>query len=314
MARIYKRKEGVIAFTPSTQQRLQLSRNYHVNNYLVKLEVTHTNATAIFKDEGLFSLINGLQLVGNGNENIKQIPGNKIWIDNVIATGKSGKKNIVTADGTDQVSYVYGIINLSIPNSVRAIDTILNTGVFQSLDLNIDWGSSASLGTGITVTDAKLTVYSNQLVNYKRNDGETIKYYEETSLAEEVTATTNEMTINLPIQKLYRSLSVVAMVDGKRSDAVIKGLKLKSGTTVIIDWDAEALRVFNDFNYGIENDEDLKGVHVIDFAERGRLSDMLDTINNFNTLELVLDVEKQSGTNFVNVFSDVVRQTAITEK
>ncbi len=259
MARVYKRKEGVIAFTPSTQQRLQLSRNYHVNRYLVKLEVKHTNATAKFKDENLFALINGLQLVGNGNENIKQIPGNKIWIDNVIATGKSGKSKIEKANG-DKVSYVWGFIHLSMPNVVRPIDTILNSGVFQSLDLNIDWGSSANLGSGITVTSANLTVYSDQLINYKRNAGETIKYYEETSLNEEVTASTTEMTIQLPVNKLYKALTIVGVVDGKRNNALIKGIKLKSGTTVIMDWNAEALRVFNDFNYGIENDEVLTGL------------------------------------------------------
>lgn len=313
MARIFKRKEGVVNYEATTQQRLQLSRNYHVQNYLVKLEVNHDNATAVFSDEGLFSLINGIQLVGNGNENIKQIPGNKLYLDNLVATSKSGKSSIQTADGTGKVSYVYGIINLSMPRVSRPHDTILNTGVFQSLDLNVDWGASASLGTGITVNSAKLTVYSNQLIGYKRNAGETIKYFEETSLSEEVTASTNEMTINLPIQKLYKSLSVVASVDGKRSNAVVNAIKIKSGTTVMVEWDAEALQTFNDFNYGIQNGEDMAGVYIVDFTERGRLSDLLDTINNFNTLELVLDVTKQTGTNFVTVYSDVVKQTNITE-
>lgn len=314
MARIFKRKEGVVNFEASTQQRLQLSRNYHVQNYLVKLEVTHTNATAAFRDENLFSLINGIQLVGNGNENIKQIPGNKLFIDNIFSAGKSAKNSIVKTDGAGKVSYAYAFINLSMPGSSRPHDTILNTAVFQSLDLNIDWGSSSSLGTGITITSAKLTVYSNQLIGYAREAGETIKYYEETALSEEVTATTSEMTINLPVNKMYKAITVVATVDGIRSDAVVKGLKIKSGTTVIIEWDAEALAAYNDMNYRVENDEDLRGILIADFCERGRLSDMLNTISNFNTLELVLNVEKQSGTNFVTVYSDVVKQTSITEK
>ncbi len=314
MARIFKRKEGVITYEASTQQRLQLSRNYHVQNYLVKLEVTHTNLTASFKDEGLWALINSIQLVGNGNENIKQMPGNKVYLDNLMASGKSGNKSIKTADGTGLVSYVYGLINLSMPGTARPHDTILNTGIFQSLDLNIDWGSDASLGTGITVTGAKLTVYSNQLINYKRNPGETIKYFEETSLSEEVTASATEMTINLPVQKLYKALAVVATVDGVRSNAVVNGIKLKSGTTVFVEWDAEALRVFNDFNYRVGNNENMNGIYVIDLTERGRLTDMLNTISNFNTLELVLNVTKQTGTNFVTVYSDTVKQTTITEQ
>jgi len=317
MSRIFKRKEGVIKYTPSTQQRLQLSRNYHVQNYLVKLTVTHTNSTAIFADDRLFSLINSIQLVGNGNENIKQIPGNKLYISNLVFTGQEALTDIKTADGTGLVSYVYGIINLSLPKTVRPQDTILNTGIFQSLDLNVEWGSSANLGTGITVTSADLTVYSNQLVNYKRNVGETIKYFEETSLVEEVTATTTQMTINLPVNKLYKSLNITSVLGNKRVNTIINSIKVKSGTTVIVEWDAQALQDYNIFNYNIHNSGDFTGIYVVDFTERGRLSDVLNTMqgSGFNTLELVLDVTKQTGgTNFVNVYPDTLKDTTITEQ
>lgn len=315
MARVFKRKEGVIPFTANTQQRLQLSRNYHVQNYLVKLTVTHDNSTASFKDNKLWSLINSVQLVGNGNENIKQIPGNKLYISNLVYTGQEAKSDIKTADGINLVSYVYGILNLSVPKTVRPQDTILNTGLFQSLDLNIEWGASANLGTGITVKDADLTVYSNQLVNYKRNPGETVKYFEETSLIEEVTASTTQMTINLPVNKLYKALDIVSTLDGKRVDNIINGIKVKSGTTVIVEWDAEALQEYNIFNYGIRNSADFTGCYVVDFTERGRLSDVLNTMSGsgFNTLELVLDVTKQSGTNFITVYPETIKDTNITE-
>ncbi|WP_331773813.1 hypothetical protein [Sulfurospirillum sp. 1612] len=316
MARTFKRKEGSLSFTASTQTRLQLSRNYHVESYLVKIKVTHTNgASPKFYNEGVLSLINGIQLVGNGNENIKQIPGNKLYIDAILSNGKQGKTVLdTTASTSGLVSYVWAKINLSMPNSVRPWDTILNTGVFQSLDLIVDWGSSANMGEDITITAADMTVYSNQLIGYTRGKGEVIKYYEETALKEEVTSTNSEFTITLPINKLYRSLVVAATVDNIRSGNVIKGLKVKSGTTVIVDWDSEALNEFNKEHFRIEGDQDFTGIYVIDFAERGRLSDVLNTLTGgFNTLELVLDVEKQSGSNFVQVYSDTVKQTSITE-
>ena len=316
MARSYKRKEGFLTYAPSTQSRLELSRNYHMQNLLCKLTVTHDNgASPSFNDEDVAALINGVQVVANGNITLKSVPASKFIIDNLMASGRRGFSSInTTADATDATSHVWFMINFSMPGIIRPHDTILNTALFQSFDLLVDWGSSASIGTDITVKDARLDVFSSSLIGYKRNPGETIKNYIESSLKEEITASSNEYTIQLPVNKLYRSISIVAQVDGKRNDDVINSIKIKSGTTTFAEWDAEALRAHNNFNYRIENDEDTKGIYIVDFCERGRLTDLLNTVRDFNTLEVVLNVTKQSGTNFVQVLTDYVEQTGVVEK
>ena len=314
MSRIFERKEGQVQFVASSQGRLQLSRNYHMQYLLLKLTVTHTNASAVFNDEALFSLINHVEVVANGNQNIKQIPGNKLYLNNIIGTSMRGLNDIKTANGTDLVSTVYAIIPFSMFNTIRPYDTILNTAVFSTFDLLVNWGSSANVGTGITVTAANLEVSSSSLVNYKRNATETIKYFKETSLVEEITSTTTDYEIKLPVQKLYKGISIVSLVDKKRVDTVIKNVKIKSGTTVIVDLPADVIRAKNNFEFKPGVADELKGVYIIDFLIRGKLSDTLDTINNFNTLEVVLDVEKQSGTNNIFVLSDTVEDTGILEK
>ena len=314
MSRIFERKEGQIQFVASSQSRLQLSRNYHMQYLILKLTVTHDNATAVFKDEAFYNLINQVEVVANGNQNLKQVPGNKLALNNVLGTSMKGLNDIKTANGTDLVSTVYAIIPFSMFNTVRPYDTILNTAVFSTFDLLINWGSSSNVGTGITVKSADLEVCSSSLVNYKRNATETIKYFKETSLVEEVTSTTNEMTISLPVKKMYKSLIIVSMVDGKKVNTVIKNVKIKSGTTVIADLPANILRAKNNFEFKPEEKTSLDGVHIIDFLIRGKLSDALDTVSNFNTLEVVLDVEKQTGTNNIYILSDTVEDTGILEK
>ncbi|MDX1808306.1 MAG: hypothetical protein R3331_02075 [Sulfurospirillaceae bacterium] len=318
MAQSLKVKENSATWAASTQSRIPLSRNYHVENYLVKIKVTHDNgATPVFYNEGVFSLINNIQLIGNGNENIKQMPANKLYIDSILRSGKNGGNSLdTTANKTGLTSYVWARINLSMPNSVRPWDTILWTKPFQSLDLMIDWASSANIGSNITVTAAEMTVFSNQLIGYSRAKGEVIKYYEETALKEEVTGTNAQLTFNLPVNKLYRAISIVSTINGLRADTVINSIKLKSGQTVFCDWDAEAFNEHNKETYRIESSTDFKGIYVVDFAERGRLSDMLNTIvaqGGYNTLELVLNVTKQTGSNFVDVYFDTVKQTTATE-
>lgn len=314
MARLFEKKEGQIAYSASTQARLPLSRNYHMQFLLLTLKVTHDNASAVFNDESLFSLINSIEVVANGNQNLKQVPASKLYLNNVINTGKEGIKDIKTANGTNLVSYVTAMVPFSLFGTIRPYDTILNTAVFSTFDFLVNWGSDASIGSGITVKSAVLDIASSSLVGYKRNADETIKHFKETSLVEQVNSTTNELTISMPVQKIYKSLTIMGMVDKKRNAALIKGIKIKSGTTVIIDLDAETIKAKNLFDYRPDETALLDGVYVIDFLIRGKLSDALDTINNFNTLEVVLDVEKQTGTNNVYILSDTIENTNVVEK
>lgn len=319
MARLFKRKEGLVNYEASSQGRLELSRNNHVQSYMVKLTVNHDNgATVSFNDALLWSLINSFELVANGNENIKQIPASKIYLDNILATGMNGLNSIVqTVSTSGNVSYVYGMINLSIPNVVRPHDTILNTRNFSTLDLLVNWGSDATIGSGITVNSATCEVWSSALVGYTRNAGETIKYFKETSLVKEVTSSTTEMEITLPVEKLYQGISVVATNDNQRTNSVINNIIIKSGETVFANMNAQALRAENNMEFKPETTSGLDGIHIINFTQRGRLSDMLNTISargGFNTLEVVLDVTKSgSGTDRVYVLSDTVQDTGIVE-
>jgi hypothetical protein len=316
MARSFKRKEGIIPFSASNTSRLQLSRNFHVQNYLLKIKITHTNTSAVFTAKTLFELINNLQVVANGSQTLKSIPGIKLWIDTVLSTEKEAKKSVNSANG-DQVSYAYALLNFSSTNTIRPHDTILNTSIFTTLDLIVDWGSAANLGTGIVITDAELQVVSNQLTNYSRNPGERITYYKENSLVEELNSTSNEFMIQLPTELVYNRFAVCASVDGVYSDDVIKNIKIKSGTTVFMDWSYDDFKAFNDLQYAIQG-ADFKGITILDFIERSFMTDGLDTRKiqgrpSFSTLELILDVVKQSGTNKIHVFSDYLEQTGIVE-
>lgn len=311
MATLYEKREGQIDFIASAQKRLELSKNYNVQYYMVKLTATHTNAAgAALFDSKLWGLINHLEIVANGNNTIKSIPASKLFINSIIGTGKA-IEYLDLSEGADRVSTVFALIPMSQFRTVRAHDTILDTGLFKTLDLLINWGSNASIGTGITVSDAKLEVFSSALIGYQRNQGETIKYFVENNVTDEVTNTTTAKEVKLPTGHIYKALTVVSSVDGVNNDSMIKGIKIKSGNTVYVDLDADAIRSKNIFEIAPDDDGDLKGIYHINFASRGRLSDALDT-RTLNTLEIVLDVEKQAGTsNDLNILSDIIHDTLI---
>lgn len=305
MARIFKTKQSQASFVASTQGRIQLSRNYHTQQLLCKLVVNHNNASANFKSEHFANLINAIQIVANGDKTIKHVDVKKLVYNALYHNGKAMHNSIVTADGANKVSTIYFTVDFSMRGMAKPSDTIENSSLYNTFDMMIDWGSDSKVGTGVIINSATLTVSSSQLVNYSRNPGERIAHNIETQLSEDITSTTTEHQINLPIKKVYRRFLIAGLVDNVRNNALIKGVKVKSGTTVFMEWDADDLRAFNIDKHNIRTETDADGLLLIDFSERGRVSDALDTRGQFNTLELVLDVEKQAGTNKVIIYSDV---------
>ncbi|NOQ31866.1 MAG: hypothetical protein GQ570_12150 [Helicobacteraceae bacterium] len=315
MARIYKRHDGVLDWEESGQDRLQLPRNYHVTHLLCKYTVTHTNAAnAVFNDDNLFASINKVEIVGNGNKNLKSIKGTKLALNTILSSTMMPKKVLDTTEGTGKVSEVWFLIPYSMFGTIRGHDTILNTTHYTTLDLLIDFGNKNAVGTNIEITAAKINVYSNALIGYKRNPGEVVKFFKETQTVEPIVNTADEHTITLPTLKLFKQFALVSTVDGVRSDAVIKNVIIKSGTTIILNVPYAALQVENLMQFKPEDKTDLKGVCIVDFMPRGFMTDCLDTrTNEFNTLELVLSVEKIGTKTDVTIFTDEIEITNIVE-
>lgn len=304
MARKYLRLEGQNAYSASSQGRIQLSRNYHVRYLLCKLTVNHTNTSASFKTDGFANLINAIQIVANGNKTIKHIDVKKLVANAVYGSGRPMKSVLKTADGAQQ-SELYFTIDFSKRGMMRPNDTIENSSLYTTFDMLIDWANDAAVGTGVVVNSATLEVSSNQLVNYSRNSGERIAHFVETQLTEEITSSTTEYQISLPVKKIYQKLLIGSFLNGNKTDTIVNRVKLKSGTTVFADWKADDIKADNLDRYKIATESTVDGLLLLDLTDRGRNSDALDTRGEFNTLELVLDVTKQTGTNTVTVWSDV---------
>jgi hypothetical protein len=223
MPRLYQRQENVMVAEIGGQSRITLNRNYHVSHYLCCLEVTHTNGeNPVFNDENLFSLIQKLEIVGNGNQNLKSIRGSKLKLNTVLGFTTQSKKKLDTTASETVTSKVWFTVMFNINGVIRPHDTILNTALYTNLDMLVDFAGADSIGTDITVTSAKINTYSTALIGYKRGAGETIKYYKEIQTVEPIVNTADEHTITLPINKEYKQLTLVSISDGVRVDTIIE--------------------------------------------------------------------------------------------
>jgi hypothetical protein len=305
-ARIFYRKEGVLPFVASSLNILQLSRNYHVRQYILTLKATVVNgATPVYFNDNLFNLINSIRLVGNGNVNLKQIPAEKLVYNSIINKGIKGKTSIVkTASGTFE-QYQTATIDLIVPDSFRPEDTLLNTKVFDTLNLEVNWADSVALGTGVTVESASLEVSSFQMIGFEGNLDKRVAYYKEVGSKYSVTADSDNYLITLPVQQFYEGFLLTAKKANLLNSNIIKNIRIKSGTTIFIDLPAETIQRENEFSAGIKSDVSNEGLYYLDFTPRGYLTDMLNTVvkdGGFNTLELELVVKNTDATTVVNVY------------
>ena len=316
--RPFKRKEGDLSFSPSNQERMSLTMNYHVTHYLVKMTVTHTNGTTpVFNENDLFDLVNKIEIVANGNKSLKSIRGTKLLLNTILAHTEISKFTLdTTASTAGLTSFVYFIIPFNLFGVVRPHDTILNTGLYNTLDMLVDWGSAGACGSDITVTDAKMEVFSNTLLGYKRNAGESIKFYKEIQITEPITNDADEHLIKLPTLKKYMKIALLSTVDGVKSDLVVENVILKSGESVIYNLPWEAIQVENELQYAPKRPTELKGIAILDFIQRGRLTDVLDTFDRerYNSLELLLKVKKLGTKSEVQIFIDELEVSNVVEK
>jgi hypothetical protein len=313
MARVYNRKEGTIEYAEGVQKTLELSRNYHVLKYIATLKLEVTNgATPVYYDDNLFRSISTLTLVANGSLNIKQIPAEKLLYNSLFDNGRILYTDITkTASGTFIQTQVVEI-NLIIPNEIRPLDTIFNTKIFNTLNLNVTWADSVAIGSGVTIVSGELHISSHQLVGYQRNANEPIKYYKEVASQFNVTANNNNYLIKLDPNQYYLGFLIAAKKNNVLDNTIIKNLRIKSGTTVFMDLNAETMQRLNEIDAKTITQGSTKGLYYLDFTPRNRLSDMLNTVQNaggFNTLELELDVTNTNASTYISVFPEFVEMT-----
>ncbi|MDR3178407.1 MAG: hypothetical protein LBT96_05435 [Campylobacteraceae bacterium] len=315
MARVYNRKEGTIPYVAGTMQTLELSRNYHVQRYILTIEAEITNGEApIYYDDNLFKLISSLNLVANGSVNLKQIPAEKLIYNYLLNNGVRPYTQITkTASGT-YLQKQTAIIDLVIPNELRPMDTVLNTRVFNSLNLNANWTDSAAaiLGSDITINSATLHVSSEQLIGYSRNKGEKINYFKEVARGENVTSNNSNYLIKLDPNQFYIGFLVTAQKQNVLTDSVIKNIRIKSGTTIFMDLNAETVKRINENDMKIINQGSNTGLYYLDFTPRGKLTDMLNTVQSaggFNTLELELEIANADASTYISVYSEFIEIT-----
>lgn len=306
--KILERRLGSLTYSASGTSTLDLPRNFAYDRLNLRLTgditVAGGSASGVVKDTAGAQLVKRITVRANGRDVLKSIDFETLHRLTQIRYGTRPSATVL-ANGDAQANTlinVHAILPFGMWLSKIKIDTLLNSSPLATLEFIVDWGAAkdwvdAANDRTVTINSAALEVYSEEYVGVPNNGRFGVN--KESSIEKEVTATASDFQIDLPVGNLYRGIVLVQRVDGKLNASVISNVQIKSGTEVFKNVKANHLIDQAKVHYGIESWP--TSYLPLEFVKDDLLSEALDA-RNLSSLEIVLDVTKQSGTNKIHVY------------
>ena len=309
----------VLEYEANGQKTIKIDRGFVLRE--IPLTLTATVAVAALGDTtsranifaaGIWGLVRQLRLKLNSNTNIREIDGNTLMLLNrfYYGSGDLDQFNIIgiAADGSAVVESTM-ILPLWMVNSRRPIDTQHDATLLSNLELTVNWGTAADVGsgTGLEVSNVSMNVGTLNAVGVKGPFNQQLL----TQRIEANVATNTKFQIDLPVGNLYRSFLIGQMDANAQNDEStnrIANIKLKSGGTNYVDIDAVQYRRWQRKKLGIYQSLDVgAGATNPEFTSAGRVIDnwyyvdlvtdgmLSETLNTTSFSELKLELEIVNG-------------------
>jgi len=331
-SKVLERELGSITFAASQTRTLQLPRNYAYRGLSLKLVCNLTRLTTAGTDVNdpcdcaPAQLIKNLQVIANGRDVIKNIDFETLHRANQI---RCGTRPYISATnwsgGADKAAIdmiIHAYISFEMWRAIHPVDTLFDSAGLATLDLIITFGTGmdtmdatwqARAGAAVTVNSATLYIAAIEEVGIPA--GTSFLINKEYKLRRQVTATSNNFQIDLPVGNAFRAFIIKTISDLRPVNTILNNIKIKSGTEVYKNRIASFLqmdnRLFNQLEvpetWNLAAAEDhwlienlLEGYYLVEFCPDGRLTQCLDT-SRLSSLEFELDVTAVGTTDLIEI-------------
>ncbi|MHC4397820.1 MAG: hypothetical protein ACYS1A_19420 [Planctomycetota bacterium] len=340
--KILEREIDSITFAASQTRTIRLPRNYAYRKLFLKLEADLTRTTTAgtstngCKDSAPAQLVANIVVRANGRDVIKNIDMESLHRLNQLHWGTRphiySHDWIGGDDAADKDLMVYAEIDFEMWRAIHPVDTMLDSAGLATLELIITFGTGmdtmddawqAEAGAAVTVNSATLYVASLEAVGVPPKTRFMIN--KEYMIRSQVSASSSNHQIDLPVGNMYRSIVLKTHSDGVQVDTILNNIIIQAGTEVFKNRIASFLQMDNRLLYAIEVPERngsgaalnhylqellLEGYYCLEFVVDGRLTEVLDT-SQLSDLKLVLDVNSVGTDDFIDVFSVELIRPAI---
>lgn len=318
------RKQVTIQYTSNGKQTESLSRGFVYRELYLRLQgqltVTGANNTLANTQHGdEWQILKRLEIIANGVDVLRSIDGNSLWWMDLLWYGVPPKITFALGDGaTANASFDSTLIlPFWIPQSLRPIDTALNSAELSSLEVAITWGTHTDINSAATgfTTAPTLEIYSLESFGVQGP----FSQFRQWVIQKDIPASNPRFQQDLPVGNMFRGFLLNFTVGAGNpllngdSNAVLNNFKILSGTTVFADLQRQALqessymrksatRVFTGAAGGSYTADrrgttnDRTGWYLYDHVTDGFMSEAIDTLG-FSELKVELDVTKQANTN-----------------
>lgn len=314
MSQYQRRKIGELTLTAGKLETINLPRNYALRNIIIKLAgsitVSGGTTSGTPKDSNPLQFLGTLEVRREGKDTLFRLPADHLHRLNHIWGGtRPDIASLANGDAQSNTA-VRGscVIPFEVLRGISPIDTLIKAGGLSSLDLLVNVGQASDLIQGGDRTIAVGSTAFTLIVEVEEELGlenwifHDLKQYLVAS--PEVTATSDGFQIKpIPVGNEFYAFVLRAKADNLLNNSIINRIKLKAGSEIFVDVDADTLRYDNKRKFGIESFPD--GHYVIWLSPDGMLNSCLDVRKGTGreSLELELKVTKQSGTNIIDVIA-----------
>lgn len=308
---IWRRLDAINGL-PGETRSIELPRKDLLREILLRVSVTvniTTLGAPVLRAHAPAPWIRRIELIADGRDVLKSINYKGLVLKNFFNSGVYPRRSVPTLVTGNNTLTQTCILSINLPRALVEVDTLLNTGKLSTFSLQITFGANAdgfaTTPTAYSVTAIQVVPHIHEAININVPEEKlNFSVYKENFLEREVTQTTPELQMLLPVGNVYRGMMVEAEIAGEPADNVINEVIIRSGTTVYYRGSWLSIREMNAIKHCMET-LSYTGYAYLDFCPEGRLSDALDA-SKLSMLEAVFDVTKQSGVNFVRIYPDEI--------
>lgn len=318
------RPQKVVTFASGQQQTVDLSRGLVARYYSLRLKgqptltaPNNTLAKTLAGDE--WAVIAKLELIENGSQVIRSLSGEQLWWLNYFMFGVPPQITPAIGDASTANPAFDSVLLLPMWmfNSVRPMDTALDTSKLSDHKLRITWGTFASINGDASAWTAEpsLEIDSCESAFLKDSEFSLQTVY---GITQTIANDDPKLQIYLSTGDWYRAFLINTKDAGVDEGDILNNLKLKSGTTVFYDKAATKIQQEYYLTRGIHRPipgsvaagvydalrrsakSSLDGWYFVDLLTDGRLSESINT-KAFSEFYLEADVSVGAGTTIMEI-------------
>ncbi len=312
MSQTLRRKIAELTLTPGKLETINLPRNYALRGIVLKvagsITISGGTTSGTVKDSNPLQILGTLEVRREGQATLFRLPAEIAHRLNHIWYGARPDISGLASGDAQTNTAVRGslIIPFEVLKGISPIDTFIKAGGLSSLDLLVNVGAAADLVQGgdrtIAVGATAFTLVIETLEELGLDNFIFGDMSQSLISSAEVTANSDSFQVKpISVGNEYYAFVLRSRADNLNLNTVINRIKLKSGSEVFFDIDADTLRYDNKRQFAIESFPD--GYYVLWLSPDGLLNSCLDVRKGTgrDTLEFELKVTKQSGTNIVDI-------------